>query len=84
MVKQISSLSEIRESVNPVFKTARSCVIVNALLGDEEAQRLMGALGFDIPSLDLDEEKSLLRRNAPVCRKKGKYRKKRSLILAKY
>ena len=55
MVKQISSLSEIRESVNPVFKTSRSCVIVNALLDDEEAKRLMGALGFDMPSLDPDE-----------------------------
>ena len=57
MVKQISSLSEIRESVNPVFKTARSCVIVNALLSDKDAKKLMGPLGFDMPSLDPVEEK---------------------------
>ena len=57
MVKQISSLSEIRESVNPVFKTARSCVIVNALLGDKDVKKLLGPLGFDMPSLDPDEEK---------------------------
>lgn len=41
MKNQISTLSELRESVNPVFKTARSCVIVNALLGDKDAQKLM-------------------------------------------
>ena len=54
MEKQKSSVSEIRESVNPVFKTARSCVTVNALLGDEDARKLMGPLGFDQPFLNPD------------------------------
>ena len=48
MEKQKTSVSEIREAVNPVFNTARSCVTVNALLGDADAQRLMAPLGFDI------------------------------------
>lgn len=42
----------IREAVNPVFNTARSCVIVNAMLGDEDAKKLTAALGFDMPFLD--------------------------------
>lgn len=44
---QKAAVSEIRESVNPVFKTARSCVIFTALLGDADAQKLMNLLGFD-------------------------------------
>ncbi len=52
-----TNASEIRESVNPVFKTARSCVMVNALLGDEDAQKLIEPLGSDMPFLGPDEEK---------------------------
>ncbi len=33
MEKQKKSDSVLREAVNPVFNTARSCVTVNALLG---------------------------------------------------
>ncbi len=57
MEKQKASTLEIRESVNPVFKTARSCVMVNALLGDVDAQKLIEPLGLDMPFLRPDEEK---------------------------
>ena len=57
MEKPKTSVSEIRESVNPVFKTARSCVTVNALLGDRDAQKLMAPLGFDLPFPGPDEQK---------------------------
>lgn len=56
MEKQTINLSEIRESVNPVFKIARSCVTVNALLGDKDAQKLMAPLGFDMPFLIFQKE----------------------------
>ena len=39
---------ELRELVNPVFNTAKSCVQLNAAVGDKDAQRLLDALG--IPS----------------------------------
>lgn len=39
---------ELRELVNPVFNTAKSCLQLNAAVGDEDAQRLLDALG--IPS----------------------------------
>ena len=38
---------ELRELVNPVFHTARSCVQLSAAVGDEDAQRLVEALGFE-------------------------------------
>lgn len=37
---------ELRELVNPVFNTAKSCVQLNAAAGDKDAQRLLEALGF--------------------------------------
>ena len=37
---------ELRELVNPVFNTAKSCVQLNAAAGDRDAQRLLDALGF--------------------------------------
>ena len=37
---------ELRELVNPVFNTAKSCVQLNAAAGDQDAQRLLDALGF--------------------------------------
>ena len=37
---------ELRELVNPVFNTAKSCVQLSAATGDEDAQRLLDALGF--------------------------------------
>ena len=37
---------ELRELVNPVFNTAKSCVQLSAATGDKDAQRLLDALGF--------------------------------------
>ena len=37
---------ELRELVNPVFNTARSCVQLSAAAGDKDAQSLLDALGF--------------------------------------
>jgi len=37
---------ELRELVNPVFNTAKSCLQLNAAAGDMDAQRLLEALGF--------------------------------------
>ena len=38
---------KLRELVNPVFNTAKSCVQIHAAVGDEDAQRLLDALGFE-------------------------------------
>ena len=38
---------ELRELVNPVFNTAKSCVQIDAAVGDQDAQRLLNALGFE-------------------------------------
>ena len=38
---------ELRELVNPVFNTAKSCVQLVAAAGDADAQRLLDALGFE-------------------------------------
>ena len=38
---------ELRELVNPVFNTAKSCVQLNAAAGDKDAQSLLDALGFE-------------------------------------
>ena len=37
---------ELRELVNPVFNTAKSCVQLSAAAGDKDAQSLLDALGF--------------------------------------
>lgn len=37
---------ELRELVNPVFNTAKSCVQLSAATGDKDAQRLLDILGF--------------------------------------
>ena len=37
---------ELRELVNPVFNTAKACVQLDAAVGDEDAIRLLDALGF--------------------------------------
>ena len=46
---------ELRELVNPVFNTAKSCVQLNAAAGDKDAQRLLDALGF--PSFGAETSK---------------------------
>lgn len=38
---------DLRELVNPVFNTAKSCVQLDAAVGDEDAQKLLNALGFE-------------------------------------
>ncbi len=38
---------ELRELVNPVFNTAKSCLQLDAAAGDEDSQRLCEALGFE-------------------------------------
>ena len=38
---------DLREIVNPVFNTAKSCVQLSAATGDKDAERLVDALGFD-------------------------------------
>lgn len=38
---------ELREIVNPVFNTAKSCVQLDAAAGDADAKRLLDALGFE-------------------------------------
>ncbi len=38
---------ELREVVNPVFNTAKSCIQLNAEAGEEDSIRLLEALGFD-------------------------------------
>ena len=36
---------DLRELVNPVFNTAKACVQLDAAVGDQDAQRLLDALG---------------------------------------
>ena len=38
---------DLRELVNPVFNTAKSCVQLDAAAGDKDAQLLLDALGFE-------------------------------------
>ena len=38
---------DLRELVNPVFNTAKACVQLDAAVGDQDAQRLLDALGFE-------------------------------------
>ncbi|MBQ6337301.1 MAG: STAS domain-containing protein [Ruminococcus sp.] len=42
----MDNVQELREIVNPVFNTAKSCVQLHAAVGDEDSRRLIGALGF--------------------------------------
>ena len=37
---------DLRELVNPVFNTAKSCVQLSAATGDKDAQHLLDALDF--------------------------------------
>ena len=42
----MDNVQELREIVNPVFNTAKSCVQLHAATGDEDSRQLLGALGF--------------------------------------
>ena len=42
----MDNVQELREIVNPVFNTAKSCIQLDAATGDEDSRQLLGALGF--------------------------------------
>ncbi|MBQ3416515.1 MAG: STAS domain-containing protein [Ruminococcus sp.] len=42
----MDNIQELREIVNPVFNTAKSCVQLVAAAGDEDSRKLLGVLGF--------------------------------------
>lgn len=42
----MDNVQELREIVNPVFNTAKSCIQLDATAGDEDSRQLLGALGF--------------------------------------
>ena len=43
----MDNIQELRELVNPVFNTAKSCLQLDAAAGDEDSRQLLGILGFD-------------------------------------
>ena len=43
----MDNIQELREIVNPVFNTAKSCIQLVAGAGDEDSKQLLGMLGFD-------------------------------------
>ena len=43
----MDNIQQLREIVNPVFNTAKSCVQLVAGVGDEDSRQLLGILGFD-------------------------------------
>ena len=42
----MDNIQELREVVNPVFNTAKSCIQLDAAAGDEDSRQLLGVLGF--------------------------------------
>jgi len=40
-------MNQLREDVNPVFHTAEACLLVNARMGDSDAEKLLQYLKFD-------------------------------------
>ena len=40
------NIQELRETVNPVFNTAKSCLYMNAAAGDVDSKHLMEVIGF--------------------------------------
>jgi len=47
---------ELREIVNPVFNTAKSCLQLNAAAGDEDSKVLLDALGFEKFGADMERK----------------------------
>ena len=43
----MDNVQELREIVNPVFNTAKSCIQLDAAAGDEDSKQLLGILGFN-------------------------------------
>lgn len=48
---------KLREMVNPVFNTAKSCVQLDAAAGDEDSQMLLDKLGFDAFGTNMEKTK---------------------------
>ena len=44
---EMENIQKLREIVNPVFNTAKSCIQLDAISGDEESQQLLSILGFN-------------------------------------
>ena len=42
----MDNIQELREIVNPIFNTAKSCIQLDAAAGDEDSAQLLEALGF--------------------------------------
>ena len=68
----MDNIQELREIVNPVFNTARSCLQLDAAAGDEDSGQLLEALGF-APFGEKNESKAVpeelaekVRRLSPV------------------
>ena len=57
MESTMTNVQELREIVNPVFNTAKSCVQLNAASGDEDAQRLLEEMGFESFAEDTSDAK---------------------------
>ena len=55
-----NDISQIREEVNPVFNTARSCLQITSSLGDEDSEKLCRILGFSEMSAEQKERISQL------------------------
>lgn len=43
----MDNIQALREIVNPVFNTAKSCLQLDAMAGDVDSRRLQALLGFD-------------------------------------
>ena len=44
---EMENIQKLREIVNPVFNTAKSCIQLDAISGDEESRQLLAILGFN-------------------------------------
>ncbi|MBQ2669222.1 MAG: STAS domain-containing protein [Clostridia bacterium] len=55
-----NDIAKIREEVNPVFNTARSCLQITSSLGDEDSEKLCRILGFSSMSAEQKENISKL------------------------
>ena len=49
-------MNQLREDVNPVFHTAEACLLVNARMGDSDAEKLLQYLKFDRQAADPEED----------------------------
>lgn len=68
-----STIDKLREEVNPVFGTAKSCLQILAVTGDEDSEKLRKQLGFPVFGTDSkqrapvpEEVRSLFTKVTPV------------------